>query len=57
VTVQGSRADRATLAAFRSLVVLVGANFVAIRFNNRELAPFWGAGTRFALAAIWRKGQ
>jgi drug/metabolite transporter (DMT)-like permease len=52
MTAQGSRPDRATLAAFGALVVLVGANFVAIRFSNRELAPFWGAGTRFALAAI-----
>jgi drug/metabolite transporter (DMT)-like permease len=25
---------------------------VAIRFSNRELAPFWGAGARFALAAV-----
>jgi drug/metabolite transporter (DMT)-like permease len=49
---QSSRPDRATLAAFCALVVLVGANFVAIRFSNRELAPFWGAGTRFAVAAI-----
>jgi drug/metabolite transporter (DMT)-like permease len=52
MTVQRSRPDRATLGAFGALVVLVGANFVAIRFSNRELAPFWGAGTRFALAAI-----
>jgi drug/metabolite transporter (DMT)-like permease len=48
----GSRPDRTTLAAFGVLVVLVGANLVAIRFSNRELAPFWGAGTRFVLAAL-----
>jgi uncharacterized membrane protein HdeD (DUF308 family) len=52
MTPPGSRPDRATLAAFGALVVLVGANLVAIRFSNRELAPFWGAGTRFVLAAI-----
>ena len=50
-TPSSSRPDRATLAAFGALVVLVGANLVAIRFSNRELAPFWGAGTRFVLAA------
>src|SRR5688572_15967369 len=44
--------DRATLAAFAALVVLVGANFVSIRASNRELAPFWGGGLRFALAAL-----
>jgi drug/metabolite transporter (DMT)-like permease len=37
--------------AFASLVILVGTNIVAIRFTNRELAPFWNAGARFALAA------
>jgi drug/metabolite transporter (DMT)-like permease len=47
-----ARLDRAVLVAFGVLVILVGANLVAIRFSNRELAPFWGAGTRFALAAI-----
>ncbi len=40
------------VAAFAALVVLVGANIVAIRFTNRTLAPFWNAGLRFALAAI-----
>ena len=40
-----------TLAAFAAAVVLGGANFVAVRFSNRELAPFWGAGLRFTLAA------
>jgi drug/metabolite transporter (DMT)-like permease len=47
-----TRPDRAALVAFGALVILVAANLVAIRFSNRELAPFWGAGTRFALAAI-----
>src|SRR5437867_10183008 len=41
-----------TLIAFGVLVVLVGANPVAIRFSNRELEPFWGGGVRFTAAAV-----
>jgi drug/metabolite transporter (DMT)-like permease len=33
-------------------VLLGGSNFVAVRFSNRELAPLFGAGARFALAAV-----
>jgi drug/metabolite transporter (DMT)-like permease len=43
--------DRAALGAFIAGAVLAGGNAVAIRFSNRELEPFWGAGLRFALAA------
>ncbi|HKZ59280.1 MAG TPA: EamA family transporter [Candidatus Thermoplasmatota archaeon] len=43
--------DLRTGAAFATLVVLLGVNFVAVRFSNAELAPFWGAGLRFAVAA------
>lgn len=50
--VRESRGDGTTLFAFAALVILVGANVVAIRFSNRELAPLWGAGVRFALAAV-----
>lgn len=50
--VKSGRGDRATLLAFAALVSLVGANVVAIRFSNRELAPMWGAGVRFAIAAL-----
>ncbi|MDQ3781342.1 MAG: EamA family transporter [Actinomycetota bacterium] len=39
------------LAAFALAVTLGGANFLAVRFSNRELAPLWGAGLRFSLAA------
>ncbi|MBA2382593.1 MAG: EamA family transporter [Chloroflexi bacterium] len=39
-------------AAFVLLVILIGSNLVAIRLSNRELAPFWNAGLRFAIAAI-----
>ena len=40
-----------TIVAFATLVILVATNLVAIRFTDRELAPFWNAGARFALAA------
>lgn len=39
------------LAAFITLVVLIGANLVAIRIGNQELDPLWHAGFRFVLAA------
>ena len=44
--------DRLALAAFAASVAIGGSNFVAIRFSNRELDPLWGAGLRFALAAL-----
>ena len=44
--------DRLALAAFAGAVAIGGSNFVAIRFSNRELDPLWGAGLRFALAAV-----
>jgi drug/metabolite transporter (DMT)-like permease len=40
-----------TLAAFALAVTIGGANFLAVRFSNRELDPLWGAGLRFSLAA------
>jgi drug/metabolite transporter (DMT)-like permease len=43
---------RLVILAFVAETLLAGANGVAIRFSNRELAPVWGAGLRFALAAI-----
>lgn len=44
------------ILAFIAETFLAGANGVAIRFSNRELAPIWGAGLRFALAAILMVG-
>lgn len=41
-----------TLAAFIGFVFLGGGNFLAVRFSNTELPPFWGAGFRFGLAAV-----
>ncbi len=46
------RGGRLTLAAFLLIVLFGGLNFVGTRFSNRELAPFWGAGVRFAAAAL-----
>ncbi len=45
------RPDRATLAAFAGVVLMGGSNIVAVRFSNRDLAPFWGAALRFAAAS------
>lgn len=38
--------------AFVTVVILLGVNFVAVRFSNEELPPFWGAALRFTIAAI-----
>lgn len=40
------------LLAFLTIVVLLGVNFVAVRFSNAELAPFWGAALRFIIASF-----
>jgi drug/metabolite transporter (DMT)-like permease len=45
-----SHGERVALTAFVTYTVLAGGNAVGIRFSNRELAPLWGAGLRFALA-------
>jgi drug/metabolite transporter (DMT)-like permease len=44
--------DRRILLAFAGVVLLAGSNIVAVRFSNRELDPFWGAGIRFLGAAV-----
>ena len=48
--------ERVVLAAFFAGAILAGGNGVGVRYSNRELEPFWGAGFRFALAACscWR---
>jgi drug/metabolite transporter (DMT)-like permease len=43
---------RLTLLAFAAMVLIGGTNFVAVRFSNRELPPFWGASLRFVAAAL-----
>jgi len=45
-----AKVDVRGLAAFSLLVGLVGANLVAIRLSNRELAPFWNAALRFGIS-------
>jgi drug/metabolite transporter (DMT)-like permease len=39
------------LAAFVTAVMFLGVNFVAVRFSNQELPPFWGASFRFIIAS------
>lgn len=40
------------LSAFLGGVVLLGANWVGVRFSNRELPPSWGAAVRFAVVSL-----
>ena len=47
-----NRPSTAVLSVFVAVVLIGGTNFVAVRFSNRELPPFWGAGLRFAIAGI-----
>ncbi|HEV8470058.1 MAG TPA: EamA family transporter [Candidatus Limnocylindria bacterium] len=49
---RSARPDNVTLAAFAAIILLGGANSVAIRFSNVELPPFWGAAARFAAATL-----
>jgi drug/metabolite transporter (DMT)-like permease len=48
----GGVIDRRILLAFAGVVLLAGSNIVAVRFSNRELDPFWGAGIRFSGASL-----
>ncbi|QQG48204.1 MAG: EamA family transporter [archaeon] len=43
--------DSRVLVAFTLVVLFLGVNFVAVRFSNQELPPFWGATLRFAIAS------
>jgi drug/metabolite transporter (DMT)-like permease len=45
------RSELLTYGAFGALVVLVGANFIAVKVSNLELPPFWGGGLRFSIAS------
>ncbi len=44
--------DRLAFAALIGIVIIGGINFVAVKFSNFELPPFWGAGIRFFAAAM-----
>ena len=46
-----SGAGGAVVLAFIGVILIGGSNAVAIRLGNVELAPFWGASLRLALAA------
>ncbi len=46
----GIRPDRLTLAAFAAVAVIGGGNAIAVKQSLGELAPFWSAGLRFAVA-------
>lgn len=46
----GIRPDRLTLAAFVAVAVIGAGNAIAVKKTLDELAPFWSAGLRFALA-------
>ncbi|MHB8612312.1 MAG: DMT family transporter [Candidatus Dormibacteraceae bacterium] len=46
------RPDSKVLAAFTAMVLIGGANFVAVRLSDRGLAPLYGAGVRFLGAAV-----
>jgi len=44
--------NKLTLAAFVTVVIVIGVNFVAVKFSNKELPPFWGASLRFIIASV-----
>jgi drug/metabolite transporter (DMT)-like permease len=45
-------ADGATVGAFAAVVVVGGANFVAVKDTVEELDPLYGAAMRFGLACL-----
>jgi drug/metabolite transporter (DMT)-like permease len=42
--------DRTTILAFVAVALFGGLNAIAVKVTVRELAPFWGAGSRFLAA-------
>lgn len=48
----GGFPDGATFLTFVLVVLIGGVNIVAVRFSNRELAPFFGAAIRFLIASL-----
>ena len=43
---------KSILVAFITVVLFLGVNFVAVKFSNQELQPFWGASLRFIIASV-----
>ena len=52
MTENNGNPDRSALLAFVIAVIVLGVNFVAVRFSNQELPPFWGASLRFIVASV-----
>ncbi len=48
----GGLPDATTLSAFLLVVLIGGVNLVAVRFSNREMAPFFGAAIRLLTASL-----
>lgn len=46
------RPSTTVLLVFALVVLVGGSNFVGVRFSNRELPPFFGAGIRFVGASL-----
>jgi len=44
--------NQLTVIAFITVVIVIGVNFVAVKFSNQELPPFWGASLRFIIASV-----
>lgn len=44
------------VTAFLLFAVIAGLNFIGVKFTVQELAPFWGAALRFAIAAALLAG-
>ena len=51
-SLRAALSGHAALVAFLLFVLFAGSNGVAIRFSDLELPPFWGAASRFAVAAL-----
>lgn len=45
------KSDWLVPVAFAVTVIFLGTNYVAVKFSNKELDPFWGAALRFLIAA------
>jgi drug/metabolite transporter (DMT)-like permease len=44
--------DLITAGAFVAMVIIYGSSWVAVRFSDRELEPFWGAALRLIVSAV-----
>jgi drug/metabolite transporter (DMT)-like permease len=52
VNMETKSPDRMTLVAFFLTVLFAGNNAIAVKFSNADLPPFFGAASRFAVAAV-----